>query len=78
MPADLNIKHLHLDYIEKLKNPISYEKYRKTLDETNISFYNVEADKCGFCIERDMSPIEENILLKQPHLEEVSFFLMKI
>lgn len=64
------------DFVEKYSaTPISYERYRKTLSEMNIAFYDVEAHKCGFCIEMEINPTDENIILKDEHLKKVSLIL---
>lgn len=64
---------MHEDYNSNHPNEIvSYELYRKVLDEMNIGFYQADADKCSTCIGLDLTPTEENINKKQLHLEEVS------
>lgn len=73
LPPDLSIKIMHKDFCDKYpENKVSYEKYRRTLDEMNISFYEYRADKCSFCIQMDMDPTAENIDLKQTHLDKVT------
>lgn len=73
LPPDLTIKAMHENYNSNHENEkISYELYRKVLDEMNIAFYQADADKCSTCIELDLTPTEENVIKKQLHLEEVS------
>lgn len=71
LPPDLTIKYMYTDFKEKNDLNVSYEKYRQVVDNLNIGFYDLEADKCGFCIEMDMNPTEENLKLKEAHLESV-------
>lgn len=75
LPPDLTIKYMYEDFKENHQLNVSYEKYRTVVDSLNIGFYDLEADKCGFCIEMDMNPSNENIRLKEEHLEEVKIFL---
>lgn len=72
LPPGLTIKYMFEDFKEKNDTSIYYEKYRRVIDEMNIGFYDVEADKCGFCIEKDMNQTEDNINAKEAHLQEVS------
>nr|CAI5840918.1 unnamed protein product [Callosobruchus analis] len=70
--ADLSIRQMYEDYLSNQNNKnVSYELYRRTVDKMNIGFYDVEADKCGFCIEMDKNPTEANLILKEKHLELV-------
>lgn len=72
LPADLSIKTMHQDYLSNPNNKqISYEMYRRTLDKMNIGFYEVGADKCGYCVEMDLNPTDENLALKDKHLQQV-------
>nr|CAI5867304.1 unnamed protein product [Callosobruchus analis] len=57
LSADLSISQMYQDYLSNQNNKnVSYELYRRTEDKMNIGFYDVEADKCGFCIDMDKNP----------------------
>lgn len=74
LPADLTIKSMHADYNSSQPNEmtVSYEYYRRVLEEQNIGFYDAEADKCTTCMELDSDETEENKAKKENHLNEVS------
>lgn len=73
LPPDLSIKYMYEDFKEKNDINVSYEKYRQIVDSLNIGFYNLEADKCGFCIQMDLNPTENNQKAKEEHLQQVFF-----
>lgn len=68
---------MHEDYNSLHSNEtVSYEYYRKVLEEQNIGFYDAEADKCTTCMELDSNETEENKTKKEDHLNEVSLQLI--
>lgn len=70
LPPDLTIKVMHEDFQQNNHTTLTYEKYRQVVDKLNIGFYDLEADKCGYCIEKDMNPTE-NLKMKEEHLKQV-------
>jgi len=50
LPQDLSIKFMHSDYNSKNPNKmVSYELYRKKVNDLNISFAEPELDMCDKC-----------------------------
>ncbi|KAG5876208.1 hypothetical protein JTB14_016650 [Gonioctena quinquepunctata] len=55
LPSDLSITHLHTDFVEKNPSMIcSYDKYRKVLQDLNISFVKLGHEECEECEEFDL------------------------
>lgn len=50
LPSDINIKLMHKNYLEKYPDKkISYELYRKEVQEMNISFAVLGHEECWLC-----------------------------
>lgn len=72
LPPDLSIKYMHEDF--NLKHPnhkIVYETYRQVVNSMNIGFTEDAPEKCGICMEYEVNPTPENVLLKNMHLLKV-------
>lgn len=60
LPSDITVKDMHDDYLKKNpQNKVSYEYYRKTKDEMNISFANLGHEEC-WCCEKNKLHIKES------------------